>query len=370
VPPPEALVSLVMPCRNAGPMLRPALASAIGQTYPHLEIIFVDDGSSDGSRAIAEDMAKSCARSVTVATAPGRGVNVARNHGLSLARGDYVQWLDADDEIAPSKIALQVAVLEADPAMDIAYGDWTTRLYAKDGTMREGRRYLKPAADQIRRTLSLAWYPPGIFLLRRRAADLLAREQGWWPGRPVATDIEYFALAALLGLNFIQVPDSLGIYNIWSPQQISAATPYPLRAMVLKAIYARLVSIAERPDVRGRVRPAHRRLLSQNWDVWALARGSIEQSGSAGGNVTLRHRTTGKTLDVRPREAAVIALIERDDEARFLAHHATEAMARAPDHFADHAEVIFLLERFRRAGLLTRIATSPPPLGSRSEVFY
>src|SRR6185503_1757759 len=106
----------------------------------------------------------------------------------------------------PSKIALQVAVLEADPAMDIAYGDWTTRLYAKDGTMREGRRYLKPAADQIRRTLSLAWYPPGIFLLRRRAADLLAREQGWWPGRPVATDIEYFALAALLGLNFIQVP--------------------------------------------------------------------------------------------------------------------------------------------------------------------
>src|SRR6266567_4684608 len=188
-----SLVSIIMPCRNAGSMLRPALASAIAQTHPNLEIIFVDDGSTDESRAVAEEMTKTCERPLSVTTAPTRGVNAARIHGLAQAHGEYVQWMDADDELDPRKIELQIAVLEADPAIDIAYGDWTMRLHRKDAPMRERRRHLKPATDQIRRTLSLEWYSPNIYLLRRRAADLLAVEQAWWPGRRVATDIEYFA---------------------------------------------------------------------------------------------------------------------------------------------------------------------------------
>jgi hypothetical protein len=247
--------------------------------------------------------------------------------------------------------------MQADPAIDIAYGDWTMRVHRTGAATRERRRHLKPATDQIRRTLSLEWYSPNIYLLRRRAADVLTAEQAWWPGRTVATDIEYFALAALLGLRFVQVPEALAVYNIWSWQQISASTPYPERAMVLKSIYARLSAFAERPDVQSRLLPEHRRLLEQNWDVWLVPRGSIEQRKSAGDTVKLRHRSIGNMLDVRPREAAIIAHIESDDTARFLAHHATEAMARAPDLFSDQAEVVFLLDRFRRAGLFTQVIT-------------
>jgi hypothetical protein len=84
--------------------------------------------------------------------------------------------------------------------------------------------------------LSLDWYPPNIFLLRRSATDLLAAEHAWWPGRPVATDIEYFALAALLGLRFVHVPEALVAYNLWSRQQIAASTSYPQQALVLNDI--------------------------------------------------------------------------------------------------------------------------------------
>ena len=96
--------------------------------------------------------------------------------------------------------------------------------------------------------MSLDWYPPNIFLLRRRAADLLAAEQAWWPGRPAATDIEYFALAALLGFRFVQVPEALVDYNLWVRQQIAMSTSYPQQAFVLNEIYARLGALAERAD--------------------------------------------------------------------------------------------------------------------------
>src|SRR5256885_2213535 len=149
-----ALVSVIMPCRTAGAMLRPALAGAMAQTYPNLEIIFVDDGSTDGSRVVAQEMARACDRPVTITAAPSRGLNAARTHGLAHAHGEYVQWLDADDELDRHKIAAQIAVLQANRAIDIAYGDWTTRLHRKVDSTRDRRRYLTPAPDQIRRTLS------------------------------------------------------------------------------------------------------------------------------------------------------------------------------------------------------------------------
>src|SRR5205807_1144082 len=169
-----------------------------------------------------------------------------------------------------------------------------------------------------------------------------------------STDIEYFALAALLGLRFVHVPEAFVVYNLWWRQQISASTSYPQQALVLNDIYARLGALAERTDVPCRLQPEHHKLLELNWDLWAVPRGSIEQRTN-GRRVTLRRRSTGKTLDVWPQESAVISLIESDDTARFLAHHASEVMARAPDLFDDQAEVVLLLDRFRRAGLFTQV---------------
>jgi glycosyltransferase involved in cell wall biosynthesis len=103
-------VTAVIPAHNKEAFIGRTLASALGQTYPHLEIIVVDDGSTDGTRAIAERLAAEDER-VRVISVVNSGVAAARNLGTSMATTPYVAYLDADDLWHPEKIARQVAEL-------------------------------------------------------------------------------------------------------------------------------------------------------------------------------------------------------------------------------------------------------------------
>ena len=91
-------VSVVIPCYNAAPFLRETLESALNQTHPPLEIIVIDDGSTDDSAAIAE----SYGPPVRVIRQANQGESVARNRGMAEARGSHLFFLDADDVIRPS----------------------------------------------------------------------------------------------------------------------------------------------------------------------------------------------------------------------------------------------------------------------------
>ncbi len=117
----QPLVSVVIPCYNAERWVSHAILSCLEQTYRPIEIIVIDDGSTDRSL----DIIKSYDRVITWKTGPNRGGNVARNRGLALAQGTYVQFLDADDRLLPDKIALQVAVLEATGAD----GVWCDKIF-------------------------------------------------------------------------------------------------------------------------------------------------------------------------------------------------------------------------------------------------
>jgi glycosyltransferase involved in cell wall biosynthesis len=86
------LVSILVPAYNAGEWIADTLQSAVAQTWPHREIIVVDDGSRDDTAAIARRFAP---QGVTVVSQPNQGAAAARNAALSLSRGDYIQWLDA-----------------------------------------------------------------------------------------------------------------------------------------------------------------------------------------------------------------------------------------------------------------------------------
>ncbi len=115
------LVSILIPCHNAAPWLAQTLESALAQTWPEKEIIFVDDGSTDGSLELARGYES---RGVRVLTQPNRGASAARNAGLREARGGFIQFLDADDLLAPDKIAVQMDRLLASPPRHIASGAW------------------------------------------------------------------------------------------------------------------------------------------------------------------------------------------------------------------------------------------------------
>ena len=117
IAPPEASVSVVVPLHNGAATIHETLTSIQRQTVPVHEVIVVDDGSSDDGAAIA----KSHPVGATVVSQPNRGVAVARNHGLSLAGGDWVSFVDQDDLWHPTHIERTAASLTDRPGIGILF---------------------------------------------------------------------------------------------------------------------------------------------------------------------------------------------------------------------------------------------------------
>lgn len=121
----EALVSCIIIFFNGETYLEEAIQSVFAQTYPHWELLLVDDGSSDGSTAIARRYAQEVPGQVRYLEHAGhrnRGMSATRNLGLRHARGDYIAFLDADDLWLAPKLAEQVAILEREPRAAMVYG--------------------------------------------------------------------------------------------------------------------------------------------------------------------------------------------------------------------------------------------------------
>lgn len=117
----EPLVSVVIPCHNAAPWLEATIASVRTQTWRRYEILLVDDGSTDGSGALADRLAGPDLRVVHQANA---GQCAALNQGVRLAQGDFFEYLDADDLLAPDKLEIQLRRLQELDAGWMASGAW------------------------------------------------------------------------------------------------------------------------------------------------------------------------------------------------------------------------------------------------------
>lgn len=115
------LVSILIPAFNAEEWIADTLRSAVAQTWDRKEVIVVDDGSTDRTQAIARQF-ESCG--VRVFTQRNQGAAAARNEAFRLSRGDYIQWLDADDLLAPDKIALQMKERRSDRTLFSSAWGW------------------------------------------------------------------------------------------------------------------------------------------------------------------------------------------------------------------------------------------------------
>lgn len=128
-PPVPPAVSVVTPVWNAAATLAATVASVQAQTFPDWEMLLVDDGSTDGSRALAERLAAADPRLRVLAQEENTGAAAARNRAIRAARGRFIAFLDADDLWRPEKLARQVPVLQAGhPLVFAAY-----RRVAADG---------------------------------------------------------------------------------------------------------------------------------------------------------------------------------------------------------------------------------------------
>jgi glycosyltransferase involved in cell wall biosynthesis len=105
--------SIIIAAKDAEDFIHTALASALAQTMPDLEVIVIDDGSSDGTGNVARRFQALDPRVVLLQNARSMGVSAARNRGLEIARGDWIAILDADDEYATDRLARMVPLAEA-----------------------------------------------------------------------------------------------------------------------------------------------------------------------------------------------------------------------------------------------------------------
>ncbi len=122
----KPLVSILIPAYNAGRWIHESLRSAAGQTWERKEIIVIDDGSTDNTLEIARAFESA---NVKVMTQDNQGAAATRNNAFSLAQGDYIQWLDADDLLAANKITLQAEVAEQCGRRTLLSGPFAKFLY-------------------------------------------------------------------------------------------------------------------------------------------------------------------------------------------------------------------------------------------------
>jgi glycosyltransferase involved in cell wall biosynthesis len=111
------LVSIIIPCYNGEAFLKEAVESALAQSYARVEVIVVDDGSTDSSAEIAQNLP------VRYLRQENRGLAGARNSGIRESKGSYIVFLDADDHLKPEAIEAGLRWLEARPECAIAVGD-------------------------------------------------------------------------------------------------------------------------------------------------------------------------------------------------------------------------------------------------------
>ena len=122
-------ISIIIPCYNYSHFLPQALQSVINQSFKDWECIIVNDGSTDDTQLVAEKYSILDSR-IKVYNTFKRGVSSARNLGISLSNGEFIQFLDADDLIEASKLEFHLRLFENDPSIDIVFG--TTRYFISE----------------------------------------------------------------------------------------------------------------------------------------------------------------------------------------------------------------------------------------------
>ncbi len=204
----DPLVSVVIPCRNAARFLGETLESVERQTWPNLEIVLVDDGSSDDTVSVARRHRERGRIPIRILRQPARGACAARNRGLAESRGEFVQWLDADDLLEASKIADQVGATTAREG--IVYGPWF-HLYEEDGIWKRGPMRRKQAVDDpLREQIRGLLCPVHSYLARR---DVYEEVGGWDETLTADQDGDLFMRLAVAGIPFHHVRSGAAVWR-------------------------------------------------------------------------------------------------------------------------------------------------------------
>ena len=263
------LVSILIPAYNAEKWIRYSIQSALGQTYAPIEVIVVDDGSTDGT---VEEVLR-FGDQVRLIHGGHAGANASRNLATAAARGEWLQYLDADDYLLPNKIADQIRFLRRnDWQFDTVYSPTILR---EESTCAETPTEIQPPYDVAVQFVRWVPFCTHGMLLRRSA---VIEAGGWREDQPVCQEHE-------LILRLITANRSLGIWN--QPATVyrfhssgTISKNNPLRTMRMR------MSIVERfegwLEDNGRMTPALRKeIYAARMDTARVAWAIDEAEGEA-----------------------------------------------------------------------------------------
>lgn len=206
------IVSIIIPAFNAAATISHTLDSVFSQSYGDLEIIVIDDGSTDGTL----DILAPHKDKIKIVSITNKGVSSARNLGFANAKGDYIQYLDADDLLKPNKINTQLNALNDNNA-DVAYGDWEKFTEKHHQIIIQENIERKVDGDLEIGLFTDFWCPPAAILYSRRACESLR----WNENLPIIQDARYFLDAAIQKFKFVYTPGIMASYRVAQTSSLS-----------------------------------------------------------------------------------------------------------------------------------------------------
>ncbi len=214
-PPPIPRAAIIVPAWNAGGTIEATLRSALAQSEARVEVIVVDDGSTDDTLEIVRAVAKRDAR-LRVVEQASSGPSIARNRGTKEARADYLCFLDADDLIDIDKIATQCNVLDASRTASVVYSRTVEFRGELDGQASESATAATrdvptrtSGADMVAALLRgeyLIGFGPGAALVRRAEFEAVG---GFRDLEPLVEDVDLWTRMAFAGCQFVHDPESV-----------------------------------------------------------------------------------------------------------------------------------------------------------------
>ncbi len=250
----QDLVSTVIPVHNRGSLLCEAVASVLAQTWRPIEIIVVDDGSTDDTLAVARALEGAHPGVLRVVSQSNAGPGVARQAGVAECRGEFVQFLDSDDVLLPRKFELQVGALRDKPLSGIAYGKTYTRQPNGERAPQAAQRTAEAHNQIFPALLAGRIWETSTPLYRRCALEKI----GPWPRKRQMEDWEFDAQAGAAGIELTRCDEFIAEYRIHAGARLAhawmtdpGAMQDRLRVYGLVLAHARRAGVADAtPELR------------------------------------------------------------------------------------------------------------------------
>jgi glycosyltransferase involved in cell wall biosynthesis len=257
-------VSVVMTVWNGEKYIAESIDSILKQTWRDLEFIIIDDGSTDGTCGVIESFRDDRIRLVR---RPHAGVVLSANHGVSLARGEYVARLDADDISLPTRLALQVAALDRHPAAVLCYTDveiFGDNMFGDVSKSHRAARFTRDTATSLIQMCFRCTFTHSSVMFRLETW----REIGGYRDKHPCEDFDLYGRLARVG-NFVGVPGRLVRYR----RHGESATMRRLEQMgkfsheicIAHALHFLAVSEAQAEAIYGNM---HRPVADRDWGLW------------------------------------------------------------------------------------------------------